>query len=78
MLVEVQGDVSDEVLTDLCMHVTAVSPVPIAVDETGVPADVVEKEKQIAKAQAMEQGKPESIAEKMVVGKIRKFFKITP
>ncbi len=68
------ASVSEELLADLGMHVTAATPRPIAVDETGVPAEVIEKEKVIAKAQAMEQGKPEQIAEKMVVGKIRKFY----
>lgn len=74
VLVEVKGDSSPELLTDLCMHVTAAVPVPIAIDETGVPAETIAKEKEVAKAQAIEQGKPEAIAEKMVVGKIRKFI----
>ncbi|MEX0777830.1 MAG: translation elongation factor Ts [Phycisphaeraceae bacterium] len=68
------AQVADELLADLGMHVTAIHPRPIAVDEHGVPADVIAREKQIAKAQAIEQGKPEQIAEKMVVGKIRKFY----
>jgi len=67
--------VTDELLTDLCLHVAAGTPVvPLAVDETGVPAEVIAKEKEIAKAQAIEQGKPEAIAEKMVTGKLRRFF----
>jgi elongation factor Ts len=66
---------SDELLNDLCMHVAAGTPVvPLGVVESDVPAEIVEKEKQIAKAQAVEQGKPEQIAEKMVIGKVRKFF----
>jgi elongation factor Ts len=74
VLIEVSGNVSDELLTDLCMHIAAITPSPIAIDETGVPAEIIEKEKAIAKAQAIEQGKPEQIAEKMVIGKIRKFY----
>ncbi|MCX5661925.1 MAG: translation elongation factor Ts [Planctomycetota bacterium] len=74
VLVEVKGDSTPELLTDLCMHVTAVQPTPVAIDEAGVPAELIAKEKEIAKAQAIEQGKPEAIAEKMVVGKIRKFL----
>lgn len=78
VLVEIEttegSSVEDALLSDLCMHITAASPVPIAVDEKGVPDEVIEKERQIAKAQAMEQGKPEQIAEKMVTGKIRKFY----
>jgi elongation factor Ts len=68
------GGVSDELLQDLCMHVTAISPTPIGINESDIPAAVIEKEKEIAKAQAIEQGKPEAIAEKMVTGKLRKFF----
>lgn len=74
VLVEVQGEASDELLKDLCMHISAASPVPLGVTEDDIPADVVEKERQIAKAQAIESGKPENIAEKMVEGKIRKFY----
>ena len=77
VLVELQiagGALSDELLSDLCMHVTAISPSPLGICEADIAADIVEREKQIAKAQAIEQGKPEAIAEKMVVGKLRKFY----
>jgi elongation factor Ts len=78
VLVEVEttddGQADDALLTDLCMHIAAASPPPIAVNEEGVSPELVEKERQIAKAQAIEQGKPEQIAEKMVEGKIRKFY----
>lgn len=73
-IIEVSGPISDELFTELCQHIVAITPAPIAIDESGVPADLIEKEKAIAKAQAIESGKPESIAEKMVVGKIRKFL----
>ena len=68
----VAGEVSDELLADLCMHVAFADPMGITIDD--VPAELVEKEKQIAKQQAIEAGKPEQIAEKMVVGKVRKFL----
>lgn len=78
VLVEVDvsggGQADDALLTDLCMHVAAASPVPISVDDDGVPEEVVAKEREIAKAQAIEQGKPEQIAQKMVEGKVRKFY----
>jgi len=59
---------------DLCMHVTAVGP--LAVDRDGVPAVLVEKEKEIIKAQVEQQsqGKPANIIEKMTVGKLNKWF----
>lgn len=66
--------VTPELLADLCMHVTAVSPAPLGVVPEDVPAAIVEKEREIAKGQALESGKPENIAIKMVEGKIRKFF----
>lgn len=68
------GEVSDDLLKDLCMHISAVSPIPLGVNEDEVSEDVLARERQIAKAQALESGKPEAIAEKMVEGKIRKFL----
>lgn len=65
---------SDELLKDLCMHISAIVPEALGVNEQDIPADVVEKEKQFAKQEAIDSGKPEDIAEKMVVGKIRKYM----
>lgn len=58
---------------DVAMQIAAVNPQYIGRDD--VPADVVEKEKEILTAQAMNEGKPQNIAEKMVQGRIGKFFK---
>jgi elongation factor Ts len=74
VLVELTGPVPVELVNDLCMHVTAVVPVPLGVRDEDVPADVVAKEREIAKQSAIESGKPEQIAEKMVEGKMRKFY----
>ena len=74
VLIEVDGEASPELLKDLCMHISAVSPAPLGVTEDEVPAEAVQKEREIAKAQAIESGKPEEIAEKMVEGKIRKYL----
>jgi elongation factor Ts len=54
------------------MHIAFSNPMGITVDD--IPADLVAKEKEIAKQQAIESGKPEEIAEKMVTGKIKKFL----
>jgi len=62
---------SDEVGKDIAMHVAAARPLCISDDE--VPADVLAKEKDIAKAQAEASGKPAEIVEKMVMGKVNKF-----
>lgn len=74
VLIEVEGDAETDLLKDLCMHVSAASPTPLGVNEDEVPEDVLVKEREIAKQQAVESGKPEEIAEKMVDGKIRKFL----
>lgn len=58
---------------DVAMQVAAVNPV--AATRDAVPADVVEHEKAIYKAQAAESGKPENIQEKMATGRMEKFFK---
>ena len=54
------------------MHVAASKP--SCVDESGVDADLVEKEKAIFSAQAAESGKPANVIEKMVEGRIKKFL----
>ncbi len=57
---------------DIAMHVAASKPV--CVDESGVSAELIAKEKEIYAAQAEESGKPADIVEKMVGGRIKKFF----
>jgi elongation factor Ts len=57
---------------EIAMHVAAMSPV--AVKREDVPEDLVAREAEIYKNQAIESGKPEEIAEKMVSGKLDKFF----
>jgi len=57
---------------DIAMHVAASKPV--CVDEAGVSAELIAKEKDIYSAQAAESGKPADIIEKMVGGRIKKFF----
>jgi len=58
---------------DVAMQIAAVMPKYVKSDE--VPADEVEKEKEILKAQALNEGKPEAIVDKMVAGRIQKFYK---
>ncbi|HIS41045.1 MAG TPA: elongation factor Ts [Candidatus Aphodovivens avistercoris] len=58
---------------DVAMQVAAVNP--IAANREDVPADVVEHEMGIYKAQAAESGKPENIQEKIATGRLEKFFK---
>ena len=73
VLVEFTGERNDELGKDLAMQVAAVSPACVTPDE--LPADVLEREKGIYKTQAMDEGKPEEIAEKIVMGRLNKFYK---
>ena len=57
---------------EIAMHVAAMNP--IAVRREDIPEDQVAREAEIYKKQAMDSGKPENIAEKMVTGKLGKFF----
>jgi len=57
---------------DIAMHIAAASPAYVSRDE--VPADVLEREKEIYRAKARETGKPENIIEKIIEGQINKFY----
>ena len=63
---------NDTLAKDICMQIAAARPEYVKQDE--VPADVLAKEMEILKAQAMNEGKPAEIAEKMVQGRIGKFY----
>ncbi len=58
---------------DIAMHIAASRPV--CIDESGVPAELLEKEREIFSAQARESGKPDNIVEKMVTGRMKKYLK---
>ena len=77
VMVKFDTDVADkegfaEYGKDVAMQVAAN---PSYLTEAEVPAEVLEKEKEILKVQAINEGKPEAIAEKMVQGRIKKFYK---
>ena len=70
-LVEIRG--GDAVLgKEIAMHVTAMNPMVLAADQ--MPEQVLRTERGIYEAQALESGKPESIVQKMVDGRVRKFL----
>ena len=71
VLITVDGASSD-VAKDCAMHAAAMRPKYLNKDS--VPTEEVEKEREILKEQAMNEGKPEEIAAKMVEGRIRKFY----
>lgn len=65
--------VTKEVLKDVAMHAAAMNPICVSKEE--VPEDILNHEKEIIKEQVMNEGKPADIAEKMVSGRINKFYK---
>ena len=68
----VVSDVTEEVAKDISMHAAAMKPLYVTKEE--VPAEEIEKERVVLKEQAMNEGKPAEIAEKMVEGRIRKYY----
>ena len=68
----VVSDVTEEVAKDISMHAAAMKPLYVTKEE--VPAEELEKERVVLKEQAMNEGKPAEIAEKMVEGRIRKYY----
>lgn len=63
----------NQVAKDIAMQVAAMNPV--AVDKNDVPENIIEKEKEIGRDQARQEGKPDNIIEKIAEGKLNKFFK---
>lgn len=64
---------NEDVARDVAMQAAAMKPQYLNSEE--IPSDVLEREKEVFKTQAMEEGKPADIAEKMVTGRIKKFYK---
>ena len=71
VLVELEGG-DTELAKDICMQIAAARPEFL--DRESVPAERLEKEMEILKAQAINEGKPEAIAEKIVLGRVGKFY----
>jgi elongation factor Ts len=68
-----QVSVDTQVAKDVAMQVAAMNPV--SVDKNSVPAEIMEREKKIAREKAVEQGKPEAILDKIAEGALNKYFK---
>ena len=71
-LVLLEGS-NEDVANDVAMHLAAMNPKYVSRD--AVPASEIEEEAKVLKEQAINEGKPEEIAEKMVQGRINKFYK---
>ncbi|SFC73519.1 translation elongation factor Ts [Clostridium uliginosum] len=77
VLVEVacntESAIVEEVAKELCMQIAAANPLFLSKEE--VDQDAIEKEKEIYRVQALNEGKPEKIVEKMVMGRVQKYYK---
>ncbi len=69
----VLSDTTEEVAKDVAMHVAAMAPVCATREQ--VPSEMVDHESKVIKEQVMNEGKPADIAEKMVTGRLNKFYK---
>jgi elongation factor Ts len=80
VLVEVQcetdfvsrNETFQQLARDLAMHIAAMNPIAVAPEE--IPADVVERERAVYLEQVRQEGKPENMHEKIVEGKLRRFY----
>ena len=72
-LVNVNGAAVEDAGKDVAMQIAAMNPV--AVDKDGVDATIIEREIEIGKDQARQEGKPEEMLEKIALGKLNKFYK---
>jgi len=73
VIVTVEGDGSDDsLLNDFCMHATAMNP--DATTREDIPAETVAKEQEITRQQILDSGKPEHLVDKIMMGKMNKWF----
>jgi elongation factor Ts len=73
VIIRMDSSTEPDLGRDIAMHVAASRPV--CIDESEMPDELLQKERDIYTAQAAESGKPPEIAEKMVTGRIKKFLK---
>jgi len=73
VMIVVEGQGGDAaLLNDLCMHIAALSP--LAISREDLPRDLVAKEEEIAREQIRASGKPESMLEKILTGKMKRWY----
>lgn len=70
---DTESEILEEVAREVCMQVAAANPLFLSKEE--VDSESLEKEKEIYRVQALNEGKPENIVEKMVEGRIKKYYK---
>jgi elongation factor Ts len=69
-----RGAGAEAAAKEVSMHVAAADPSPVALDRSGVPADLLARERELFAKQAAQTGKPEKVIEKIVEGRINKFY----
>lgn len=69
-----RGAAADTLAKEIAMHVAAADPSPVSIDRSGVPADLLARERELFAKQAAQSGKPEKVVEKIVEGRINKFY----
>jgi elongation factor Ts len=69
-----RGAGAEALAKEVSMHVAAADPSPVALDRSGVPADLLARERELFAKQAAQTGKPEKVIEKIVEGRINKFY----
>jgi elongation factor Ts len=69
-----RGAGAEAVAKEVSMHVAAADPSPVALDRSGIPADLLARERELFAKQAAQTGKPEKVIEKIVEGRINKFY----
>jgi elongation factor Ts len=68
------GEGLDALAKDVAMHVAAHDPSPVAIDRSGVPKELVEKEAELFRRQAQQEGKPPQVVERIVEGRLKKYY----
>ena len=68
------GDAVDGLARDVAMHIAAADPHPVSIDRDGVAKDLIDKEAELFRKQAEQEGKPEKVIERIVEGRIKKFY----
>jgi elongation factor Ts len=69
-----RGDAVSALAKDIAMHVAAADPSPVAIDRDGVPKAILDKEAELFRNQALGEGKPEKIVDRIVEGRIKKYY----
>jgi len=72
---QAQGAALEALAKDLAMHVAAADPSPVAVDRDGVPKTLVDKEAEIFRRQAEQEGKPAKVIDRITEGRIQKYYR---